>query len=100
MIYNVIIDIWIIASKRDMNQSPKRSLNPMLIFSFFINRCYYSTYEMGIFGKLADNEPSGCRPVVHINSLKGGHLGGICAWLSAILVGWWAWSKSFLSSLA
>ena len=33
-------------------------------FDFFINSCHYSTYEMGIFGKLADNGLLGCSGVV------------------------------------
>jgi len=41
-----------------------RNVNPLPNFDFFISNCYYSTYEVDIFGKLADNGFSGCRRVV------------------------------------
>ena len=37
---------------------------PMTNFHFFINDCYYGTYETGIFAKLADKGLLGCRQVV------------------------------------
>jgi len=43
---------------------------------------------MGIFIKLADNEPFGCSKVVRINSLKGDYLWVIRGQLSALLVCW------------
>ena len=49
----------------------------------FVRPWCYRAYEAYIFGKLADNEPSGCRAVVGVNSRKWGYFRGICARLSA-----------------
>ena len=55
------------------------------------------TYEMNIVAELADNEPSGCRRVVHFHSSKQGHFVGICAWPSSFLIGGWDGSEILIS---
>jgi len=55
---------------------------------FFTNHCYDNIYGMGIFIKLADNEPSDCRVVARINSPKWGLFGsGSCAAQCAVWAG-------------
>jgi len=49
---------------------------------------------MDIFGELADNELSGCTPVVGADASKWGHFVGSCARLGALLVGWWDWPRN------
>ena len=45
-------------------------------FVFFVITWCYRTYEMYIFGELADNGLLGCTTVVGISSRKWGHFGG------------------------
>jgi len=73
----------------------RRPLKTLPISMIFINCFHYRAYEVHAFVELADNELLGCRPVVGVNSLKGGHLGVIRVRLSALLVSWWGWSESF-----
>ncbi len=44
---------------------------------FFIIHWLYGTYEMNIFGELADNEVLGCSRVVGADSRKWGRFGGV-----------------------
>jgi hypothetical protein len=54
----------------------ERSLNPRLNFHYFIKHWYYNTYEIRIFGELADKAFSSCRMAVVVCELKWGRFGG------------------------
>lgn len=57
-----------------------RPLKTFTIFVFFVIPWLYETYGMNIFVELVDNEHSGCRAVVSLNSRKWGYFWGLlCA---------------------
>ena len=57
----VVTKIFFEASVARLDDSP---LKPMPNVHYFTTLCQDNTYDISIFGKLADNGLRGCRPVV------------------------------------